>query len=79
MIDSKIAFTVEDYFTDEARLDPTHIKTIVRMSGKNNGQKFSRILKYHKCTQSDLSHFPEVSIQSKYEYEQIVNDDKRGL
>ena len=50
MIDSKIAFTVEDYFTDEARLDQTYIKTIVRMSGKNNGQKFERILKHHKCT-----------------------------
>ena len=27
---SKIAFTLEDYFTDEAKLDPRYIKTIVR-------------------------------------------------
>ena len=57
---SKIAFTLEDYFTDEAKLDPRYIKTIVRQSGKKNGQSYERFLDYHKCTEADLSKFNQI-------------------
>ena len=57
---SKIAFTVEDYFDEEARLDARYIKTLVRISGKKNGEKYVRFLNYHKCTETELAQFPEI-------------------
>ena len=57
-LESKLAFTLEDYFTDEAKMDPDYVKIIVALSGQKDGKKFRIPLKYHKCTDSDLATFP---------------------
>ena len=79
-LESKIAFTVEDYFTDEAKMDPDYVKIIVSLSGHNrDGKKFRKLLNYHKCTDSDLATFPKVNEESIYEYGEITGNENRGF
>ena len=72
---SKIAFTLEEYFTHEAKLDPRYIKTIVRLDGKKEGKFFEKMLDFHKCSEDELEKFHEIEPKSKFTVDEIVESN----
>ena len=56
----RMAFTMENYLTNETINDPRYVKWIVRMYGKNNGEFYEDLLSFHKCTDEDYSQFSPI-------------------
>ena len=53
----QFAFGVEGYLDGELKEDPRYVKGIARIRGQRNGVKYEKLLKYHKCTDSDWDSF----------------------
>ena len=62
----RLAFTIEDHLDPKKqKSDPKYVKWLVRQSGQRNGEKFQRILPYHKCTDEDYNEFYPVQKSSR--------------
>ena len=76
----RLAFTMEGALDIERKNDPRYVKQYVRTFGKNKaGVLNDRVIPFHECTEADLSQFYPVQSIYKQQYDDIVNDPKRGL
>ena len=64
LLNSRIAFAFVGYNERDLKDDPRYVRWIVRHTGKADGERWERILPYHKCTAEDYSTFyPTVKAQ----------------
>ena len=75
----RFAFTIESFLKKEVRDDSAFVKYIVRAFGKKDGEKYEKLLPYHKCKDRDFESFAPFSKADKSSFEIINNDPKRGF
>ena len=75
----RFAFAIEGYVDGELKNDPRFVKTIVRLSGREDGKSIEKRLDYHLCTEEDFKDFAEPTLDAKKKVDKILKDPKRGL
>lgn len=78
-INFRMAFTLENYLTQETTNDPRYIRWIVRMYGRNNGEWYEDILPFHKCTEEDFKEFSKIDQLSIAAFREMLNKENRGF
>ena len=74
----RLAFTVENYNTNENKVDPRYLKWFVQHTYVIDGVSTAREIPYHKCTAEDMAQFHPGSEQSADLLQRLVTDPKRG-
>lgn len=74
-----LAFTLEDYFTNELKNDSKYIKWFARMSTAENGEGLDFEVPFKPCTQEDFDSFFPPNKGALGPLEKIKSDPKRQL
>ena len=63
----------------ERKNDPRYVKQYVRVFGRNRAGVWNeQVIPHHECTEADLSQFYPIQSINKQQYDDIVNNPKRG-
>ena len=74
-----MAFTFEGLRDDQMKNDPQFTKIHVRLRNKVNGERNLKFLDHHKCTDEDFKEFYPLSAKHEIQFNEIINDEKRGF
>ena len=53
----KVAFTVEDYLTNEMKNDPRYVKYVVSLTSYKDNKFYEKEIPFHSCTDDDYDSF----------------------
>lgn len=82
--DFRLAFTLEDYFKPEMKIDVRYVKIIVRSTGTKTGKDgksvaINRKIPYRKCDEEDYDEFHPIEPGYVSLLDSLKKDPKRGM
>lgn len=77
--DFRLAFTVEDYFTNENRLDERYVKWFVKHTTIIDGKSEAREIPAYRCSDTDYAQFHPIDESAEGLLNKLKLDPKRGL